>query len=99
MILAQYTIRSKQNYIFKTNRVLEIVGASEHIAGIWDELFRAADDCSLKYRRTDTDFSIENVEMEFRVGKLDFVELFCGGGNETFLFRSEEEYMLLWPCR
>ena len=28
MILAQYTIRSKQNYIFKTNRVLETVQSS-----------------------------------------------------------------------
>ncbi len=95
MILAQYTIRSKQDYIFKTNRVLEIVGASEHIAGVWEELFGAADGCLLKYRRSDTDFSIENVETEFKAGKLDFVELFCGGGNETFLFRSEEEYMRL----
>ena len=95
MILAQYTIRSKQDYIFKTNRVLEIVGASEHIAGIWNELFRVADSCSLKYRRADTDFSTKNVEAEFQAGKLDFVELFCGGGNETFLFRSEEEYTRL----
>ena len=77
MILAQYTIRSKQDYIFKTNRVLEIVGASEHIAGVWEELFGAADGCLLKYRRSDTDFSIENVETEFKAGKLDFSRAAC----------------------
>lgn len=32
MVLAQYTIRSKQEYIFRTNRMVEIAGASENIS-------------------------------------------------------------------
>lgn len=95
MILAQYTIRSKQDYIFKTNRVLEIVGASEHIAGIWEELFRVADTISLNYQRTDTEFNLEGITNAFDTSELDFVELFCGGGNETILFRSEDAYKKL----
>ena len=55
MILAQYTIRSKQDYIFKTNRVLEIVGASKIIEGIWDDLFGCAVDLGLKTEKTDTE--------------------------------------------
>ena len=95
MILAQYTIRSKQDYIFKTNRVLEIVGASEHIAGIWEELFKIAEASSLKFQRTDTKFSMGSIAKAFEERALDFVELFCGGGNETILFRSQETYRKL----
>ena len=95
MILAQYTIRSKQNYIFKTNRVLEIVGASEHIAGIWEELFKVADTISLKFQRTDTKFSLDSITKAFDEKELDFVELFSGGGNETILFGSEDAYRRL----
>ena len=95
MILAQYTIRSKQDYIFKTNRVLEIVGASEHIAGIWEELFKIAEASSLKFQRTDTKFSMGSIAKAFEERELDFVELFCGGGNETILFRSQETYRKL----
>lgn len=86
MILAQYTIRSKQDYIFKTNRVLEIIGASENIAQIWNVLFAAADAVSLKYRRTGETFSMAEASDAFQKGTLNFIELFCGGGNETLLF-------------
>lgn len=86
MILAQYTIRSKQDYIFKTNRVLEIVGASENIARIWERLFEAADEASLNYERADKKFSMAEAASKFKKGTLNFIELFCGGGNETILF-------------
>lgn len=92
MILAQYSIRSKQDYIFKTNRVLEIVGASENIARIWESLFEAADDASLKYRMADEKFSMAEAESEFKKGILNFVELFCGGGNETILFDCDMDF-------
>ena len=91
MLLAQYTIRSKQDYIFKTNRVLEIVGASEHIARIWDVLFKVAEENSLKCQRTDTKFNMESIENAMKEKKLNMVELFCGGGNETILFDSNSE--------
>ena len=92
MILAQYTIRSKQDYIFKTNRVLEIIGASKNIAGIWDELFRVADTISIKYQRADEKFCFERIKKDFADDKLHMVELFCGGGNETLIFSSEKIY-------
>lgn len=43
MVLAQYTIRSKQEYIFRTNRMVEIAGASENISQSWNILFTQAD--------------------------------------------------------
>ena len=91
MIIAQYTIRSKQDYIFKTNKVLEIVGASENIARIWNELFNAANRIGLKYQRVNEPFNFEKIKQKFDDGTLDFVELFCGGGNETMLFSGNVE--------
>lgn len=44
MVLAQYTIRSKQEYIFRTNRMVEIAGASENISQSWNILFNQADE-------------------------------------------------------
>ena len=95
MILAQYTIRSKQNYIFKTNRVLEIVGASDSIAKIWDVLFKTAKDEGIIFHRTDVDFNMQAVSSMFDQKKLQMVELFCGGGNETILFDSMDSYRQL----
>lgn len=94
-VLAQYTIRSKQDYIFKTNRVLEIVGASENIARIWDVLFEVAKEKYLKFERTDKKYIQTDIDKKFDERQLNFVELFCGGGNETILFDSIESFMNL----
>ncbi len=81
--------------MFKTNRVLEIVGASENIARIWEVLFEVAKAKSLKYRRVDESFCISEIESKFSDNSLNFVELFCGGGNETILFDSLDSYQKL----
>ena len=44
-ILAQYTIRSKQSYIFRTNRLVEITGASAIIRDTFARLFDRAREC------------------------------------------------------
>ena len=62
MILAQYSIRSKQEYIFKTNRVLEIIGASECIATIWDKFFEMARTSGFRYQRTSETFQMKTVK-------------------------------------
>lgn len=90
-ILAQYTIRSKQDYIFRTNRLLEIVGASSIIAESFDLLFQCAKkECGLKTKRASGTFSMEETLSNFDDGTLDLVELFIGGGNETVLFKNME---------
>ena len=93
-ILAQYTIRSKQDYIFRTNRVVEITGASEIISNSWEILFQQAKSLDKKVRRVpeEMEFRMEEIEELFRKNELHMVELFCGGGNETVLFDSLETY-------
>ena len=95
MVLAQYTIRSKQEYIFRTNRMVEIAGASENISQSWNILFTQADKMGKKLRRVseNTPFCMEDVKRLFDEQKLNGIELFCGGGNDTVLYDSIETYL------
>ena len=92
-ILAQYTIRSKQDYIFRTNRIVEIMGASVNISKAWKVLFEEAKNCGkIVEQNGNTAFSLEDTERKFKQKEVQMVELFCGGGNETVLFDSLETY-------
>lgn len=95
MVLAQYTIRSKQEYIFRTNRMVEIAGASENISQSWNILFNQADEIGKKLRRVSENipFCMEEVKRLFDERKLNGIELFCGGGNDTVLYDSIETYL------
>ena len=95
MVLAQYTIRSKQEYIFRTNRMVEIAGASENISQGWNILFNQADEIGKKLRRVSENipFCMEEVKRLFDERKLNGIELFCGGGNDTVLYDSIETYL------
>ena len=94
-ILAQYTIRSKQSYIFRSNHLKEIVGGSEIIRDTFKELFRCAKNAGLVCERDEDGappFSMETTRRAFDEGELDAVELFCGGGNDTVLFRDHDAF-------
>ena len=89
-ILAQYTVRSKQEYIFRSNRLQEIVGASAMISQSFDLLFSCAQQLGVKTERSGGAFRMEETLRKFSEGALDLVELFVGGGNDTVLFRDAE---------
>lgn len=104
-ILAQYTIRSKQDYIFRTNRIVEIMGASANISNAWNVLFDAAKealevgtDAGKKVLRVSDqeynqeDFHLSDILEAFSNGSLCMAELFCGGGNETVLLDSIDTF-------
>ncbi len=98
MLLAQYTIRSKQEYIFRTNKIVEIVGASANISNAWDDLFECAEKTGLRTLRiTDEPFDFDKVrnQMEQKDTPLNLAELFRGGGNLTVIFDSKETFVNL----
>ena len=84
-ILAQYTIRSKQEYIFRSNRMAEMIGASDHISKSWEILFEQAEKTGKKVRRLSEQkrFDIDEVKAAFKNHALHMVDLFQGGGNDT----------------
>jgi hypothetical protein len=92
-ILAQYSIRSKQEYIFRTNKLLEIIGASEIISRAWDILFEQAENNDIKTEKiNDSKFEFGIIEKKFKDSSLNMVELFRGGGNDTVLFSDFESF-------
>ncbi len=94
-ILAQYTIRSKQEYIFRSNRLTEIMGASANITESWNCLFEQAKSLGKKIRRVEDTkkFDIQEVTKAFEEHSLHMVELFQGGGNVTVLYDSISSYI------
>lgn len=93
-ILAQYTIRSKQEYIFRSNRMIEIIGASENISKSWDILFEQAQKAGKKVRglADGIEFDKNEIQKAFEDHALHMVELFRGGGNDTVLFDCQESF-------
>jgi len=87
LIVAVYDFRGKQEYIYRTNRVKEIMGASEIIRTAFSDAIGAFDG------RVDDDkdkaFSVDG----FVSGGFDGAVLYEGGGNLVMLFRDDEKYL------
>ncbi len=89
-VLALYDFGSKQNYIYRTNKIKEISGASALLAGMYKEFSEILnkEGISFVYDLTKP-FSMK----EFENGKYDAEVLYDGGGNLMALFRSKEQYI------
>lgn len=92
--LAQYSIRSKQDYIFRTNAMVEMTGASLLIRDSFDILLACAHDMAgMSVQGTDGDFDLEKTLSSFASGELNMAELFRGGGNSLILFDTKESFV------
>ena len=100
-ILAMYDIRGKQGYIYKSNKIREIVGGSWIIRDCFEDcLFPAAKQCSPKGIFTYKDqktaseadaFTLENFEKHLSEGYIGEV-IYDGGGNFFVLFKDVNVY-------
>ena len=100
-ILAMYDIRGKQDFIYKSSKIKEIVGGSYIIRDCFDDcLFPAAEECSEKgifsYRRKNSredsdDFTVENFEKRLQEGYIGQV-IYDGGGNFFVLYKDVKIY-------
>ena len=96
-VLAMYDVRGKQEFIFRTNKMKEIVGGSLIIRDIFkDYLYSSANKVSEKgiYSYTDNKidnaFSEDNWKKHLDEGYVGEV-IYDGGGNFFVLFESEEK--------
>ena len=95
-ILAMYDIRGKQDFIYKSSKIKEIVGGSYIIRDCFDDcLFPAAEECPEKgifsYRRNTSheesnDFTVENFKKRLQEGYIGEV-IYDGGGNFFVLYK------------
>lgn len=72
VILAQYTIRSKQEYIFRSNRLLDIVGGTEMIRDAFDWVYAAAEQEGIVCQTADVPFTLQAVRDAFAAGDVSY---------------------------
>ncbi len=103
-VLAMYDVRGKQDFIFRTNKLKEIVGASWIIRDVFDDyLFPVAKNAYegkkgiYSYKKAEAGdgsaaFSEENfknhIEKDGYIGEV----VYDGGGNFLVLFQDEETF-------
>lgn len=91
-ILALYDCRSKQEYIYRTNRVQEITGASELLSSLFKDFFNKENkQFRIKgnwHEKAEGDF-IEN----FNSSGLDSEVIYEGGGNLCVIFKDKATYI------
>ena len=91
-VTALYDCRSKQEYIYRTNRIREISGGSELLANVYGMFFRAAGKKGLRINsdwRSGAEFSVRS----FAESGFDGEVIYEGGGNLFIMYKSRETYI------
>ncbi len=99
-VLALFDIRAKQKFIYRSNKIKEIVGGSMIIRDLFnDYLYNAAEETGVKgeqplgkikkYETGDV-FSHEQFESDMKSGMYCGQVVYDGGGNLLVLFKNEE---------
>lgn len=92
-ILALYDCRSKQEYIYRTNRVKEIIGASAILSDLFGDFFcdkNSGFKVNADWRNTQAP---ENYLEYFNTSGLDGEVVYEGGGNLCIIYKDHETYL------
>ncbi len=88
-VLALYDFGSKQNYIYQTNKIKEISGASALLAGMYKKFSEILNNEGISFIY---DLTKPFLIKDFEADNYDAEALYDGGGNLMVLFRSKEQY-------
>ena len=94
-VLAVFDVRGIQEFIFRTNKIKEIIGASEIVKDILRVCFdKACDDVFGENNTKEVDFKweSENKVFDFERNNLKVEIIYEGGGNLYAAFKNEENY-------
>lgn len=93
LVTALYDCRSKQEYIYRTNRIKEISGGSDLLATLYYRFVKlASEKHNMKIKcdwKSGSDFSIDS----FKNSNLDAEVIYVGGGNLYMIYRNMETYI------
>jgi len=85
-----YDVRGIQDYIFRTNKIKEIIGASAIVENLIIHLFK--DTCNELCLHVQTELESEKLQFSFNENTgFDAEILYYGGGNLLVLFKSREQ--------
>ena len=91
-VTALYDCRSKQEYIYRTNRIREISGGSELLAHVYEMFYNAAGAKNIRINsgwRSGGEFSVKG----FVDSGYDGEVIYEGGGNLCIIYRSRDTYI------
>jgi hypothetical protein len=89
-VVAFYDFRGKQEYIYRTNKVKEIIGASEIMRSAYQDFIKDYNSDSSNSRHIKSDLEGLYASDAFLTGNDDGEVLYEGGGNITIIFRNEK---------
>ncbi len=89
-VTALYDFRSKQSYIYRTNKIREISGASQILSDMYDQFFCIARQNGLKI---ESDLSVPFSITRFEKSDLDGQVVYIGGGNLYMLYKNREVFI------
>lgn len=93
MVLALYDCRSKQEYIYRTNKVKEIMGASKILTDLFKDFFTDTNKnfkFNTNWEKTEAP---ENYLAEFEKSGNDGEIVYEGGGNLCMIYKDKETYI------
>lgn len=91
-VTALYDCRSKQEYIYRTNRIREISGGSMLLANVYGDFFKKVAEKGIKIKsdwQNEDKFVVESFIESGNDGEV----IYEGGGNLFMIYRSREIYI------
>lgn len=91
-VTALYDCRSKQEYIYRTNRIREISGGSLLLANVYGDFFKKAAEKGIRINsdwKNGDKFSVETFIASGNDGEV----IYEGGGNLFMIYRSRDVYL------
>ncbi|MBQ9199640.1 MAG: hypothetical protein IJ141_05625 [Lachnospiraceae bacterium] len=93
MVLALYDCRSKQEYIYRTNKIKEISGGSALLASVYEMFIYEAEKNGITFfcngKWANREFSLN----EFEKSEKKAVVVYIGGGNLMVIYKDKEDYI------
>lgn len=93
MVLALYDCRSKQEYIYRTNRIREISGGSALLSGCYSSFTDKAKENGISFNNggkwEDMSFSLSCFESSGCAAEV----IYIGGGNLMVIYKDKETYI------
>lgn len=90
-VTALYDCRSKQEYIYRTNKIREISGGSFLLANVYDDFIKLVGEKNINIKN-DWENSLGFSMKEFESSNVDGEVFYNGGGNLCIVYKSREIY-------
>lgn len=96
MVTAIYDCRSKQEYIYRTNKIREISGASALLSKVYDMFFEEAEKNGIRIRNCWVEDFKQGIKFDplvFEKSEFDGEVIYIGGGNLNIIYKDKGTYI------